>query len=115
MPLVLTADEVSLGVKAAGFGEAYDSAVIAFTNFHLGRFSAKVFRSQKYIAFFHSSKESRESEVEKKAYETFELQEMPEGIMTKEGVKPLRDLIGAVERSFSVQGAERVKAKSAPD
>jgi hypothetical protein len=108
MPAVLSEEEYAQGHNLAEFAEAYDSAVIAFTNFHLGRFGAKAIRRQGYLAFFHASSETRASEIEKKAYETFEMQDVPEGILTAEGLKPLRNLIHVVEDSFCTQGSERV-------
>lgn len=99
LPRLVSEPEYKEGSDLAVYAEAYDAAVIAFTNLHQQRFQAFVANDNPRITFTHTSEGVALAEVDKRAYEFFENRtEVPESYLSEENLQPmlrLRDLIPA--------------------
>lgn len=73
IPSTLTELDILEGIALAEYSEAYDSARIAFTNYHQGRYTVFVAAKDRRITFTHASPEVDSAERERKAYEMYEL------------------------------------------
>ncbi len=98
------------GIELSEYAEAYDSAVIAFTNYHLKRFNAFVATKDRRITFAHASMEVETAELERKAYEMYELETLGEESALSEGrIEALVSLRDAVSRGFKRGSGDRVE------
>lgn len=77
------------GMQLLDYAAAYDSAVLAFTNFHLGRFDAFVAKKAPRITFRFVSTEADEDETAKRAYELAEQRAIPADLITDDSLAPL--------------------------
>ena len=110
VPEFVTEEGQLEGIALSEYAEAYDSAVIAFTNYHLKRFSAFVAAKDRRITFAHASTEVETAELERKAYEMYELGTLGEESALSEGrIEALVSLRDAVSRSFKRGRGDRVE------
>jgi len=110
IPELVTEGDQLEGSALSEYAEAYDSAVIAFTNYHLKRFQAFVAARDRRITFAHTSAEVEVAELERKAYEMYELGTLGEESALSEGkVEALRSLRDIVPQSFKRSTGDRVE------
>jgi hypothetical protein len=110
IPELVTESDQLEGIALSEYAEAYDSAVIAFTNYHLKRFQAFVAARDRRITFAHASAEVDAAELERKAYEMYELETLGEESALSEGrVEALRSLRDIVPQSFKRGTGDRVE------
>lgn len=110
IPELVTENDQLEGIALSEYAEAYDSAVIAFTNYHLNRFLAFVAARDRRITFVHASAEIETAELERKAYEMYELETLGEESALSEGrVEALVSLRDIVPQSFKPGGGDRVE------
>jgi hypothetical protein len=74
VPQILTTADIEEGVELLTYAEAYDSAIIGFSNYHRHRFRAFVASKERRISFVHASAEIELAEKERKAYEAYQLE-----------------------------------------
>jgi len=112
IPEIVTEADVLEGIALAEYAEAYDSAVLAFTNYHQKRFEAFVAATDRRITFGYPSSEVEFSERERKAYEMHELESAGETSASAQGrVDAMRSLLNRVATK-AVQGSgDRVELK----
>ena len=77
IPELVTENDQLEGIALSEYAEAYDSAVIAFTNYHMKRFKAFVAARDPRITFVHASAKVEAAELERKAYEMYEMETLP--------------------------------------
>lgn len=97
------------GIELSTYADAYDAAVIGFTYYHQGSFTAFVAQRDPRITFAFSSDEAAVAETEKRAYELYEDQDALKRLPVEELGKTyfnLRDL--TVKKSMK-DGTDRVK------
>jgi hypothetical protein len=110
IPELVTEGDQLEGIALSEYAEAYDSAVIAFTNYHLKRFQAFVAARDRRITFAHASAAIEVAELERKAYEMYELETLGEESALSEGrVEALRSLRDIVPQSFKPGKGDRVE------
>jgi hypothetical protein len=110
IPLSLDEADYKQGAELAEYAEAYDAAVIAFTNYHLGRFQAFVARRDPRITFTYSSPEIERIEVAKRAYEMYELAAaISPRLVSAEALKPIQELKELVERTAIREDGDRIR------
>ncbi len=110
IPEFVTENDQLEGIALSEYAEAYDSAVIAFTNYHMQRFSAFVAARDRRITFAHASTEVEAAELERKAYEMYELGTLGEETALSEGrIEALVSLRDAVPQNFKPGTGDRVE------
>ena len=109
IPEVVTEGDQLEGIALSEYAEAYDSAVIAFTNYHLKRFQAFVAKRGHRITFAHTSAEVELAELERKAYEMYELGTFGDSARSEGRVEALRSLGDVVSQSFKRDAGDRVE------
>jgi hypothetical protein len=101
IPEFVTENDQLEGIALSEYAEAYDSAVIAFTNYHMNRFRAFVAARDRRITFAHAAAEIEAANLERKAYEMYELETLGEESALSEGrVEALVSLRDTVPQSF---------------
>lgn len=112
LPELIAEPEYKEGADLAEYAEAYDAAVIAFTNLHQGRFKAFVANHEPRITFTRASEEVALAELEKRAYEVYENRtELPESLQSEEKLKPLLLLREIVPTKAEKGAGDRVRLK----
>ncbi|HKW88746.1 MAG TPA: hypothetical protein VJN21_08315 [Candidatus Acidoferrales bacterium] len=110
IPEFVTEEGQLEGIALSEYAEAYDSAVIAFTNYHLKRFNAFVAANDRRITFTHASIEVETAELEREAYEMYELETLgEESALSKGRIEALVSLRDAVSRNFKRGSGDRVE------
>jgi hypothetical protein len=96
------------GVELLNYADAYDSAVLAFTNFHRGLYKPFLAARDPRITFQFSSEESDLDDTEKRAYELEEFFAMPPEFSKDELSMPFSKLISMIPTKAEKQEGDRV-------
>ncbi len=110
IPELVTENDQLEGIALSEYAEAYDSAVIAFTNYHMKYFKAFVAARDPRITFVHASAKVEAAELERKAYEMYEMETLGEDTALSEGrIEALVSLRDAVTQNFKAGTGDRVE------
>ncbi len=115
IPEVVTEANYKQGMELADYADGYDSAVIAFTNYHQGRFRAFVAKKDPRITFTYASAEVEEAERVKRAYEMYELETEHPDALSGEYVKVFESLRNATANRAIRDNRDRVRLKLDPE
>lgn len=97
------------GAQLAEYAFNYDSATIAFTNYHRRRYLAHVASKDRRITFAFARGAAATAELQKRAYEVYELETtLPAFTSTKEQLAPLLALKGLVTKKMIREEGDRV-------
>jgi hypothetical protein len=100
------------GMELLDYGAAYDTAVIAFTNFHEGRFQAFIAAKDPRITFKFESEQADIDETAKRAYELAELGSVPPEWLSDEALRPLRELLSTIPSKAERETGDRVRLRT---
>jgi len=109
VPRTITEEQCLEGKALMEYAEAYNYAVMAFTNYHAGLYTAKADRGRPRIVFDFVSEDESLAETEKRAYEMTHASDLPYGIsITEEQIDSINRLGKTVTARSHREPGDRV-------